>query len=112
MSEPQVIPSVDALIERTKEAYPYWSIRIAQIRSFMAQKEYGAVYELLYPPQGNIESYYTTRQVLAMIMPDGTIPHKQLATLSKEAQDVRSYENLEPLRKQLFADFCHTYLRR
>ncbi len=104
------ITSIDALIDRTKVAFPGWELRLTQIREYMEAGRHNVVYDLL-ANSGYSYHYrsFNAKDILDTIDEQGNSIEKKFAELVSSAKEVVAKEALEPIRRQLADDFKETY---
>ena len=111
------ITSVDALIDRVKEAYPGKESLLDYVRDAMARECYAGVYDAL-----NVTNYnryrtnpmsFSSERILKILDDSGVVKPKRLKKLIEAARedvdlcDMNS--RLLPIREQLQDDFDESY---
>lgn len=100
------ITSIDALIDRIKEAYP--NKDLIRVRELMEQGSYSGVYESLRHPRFSREEFSAER-ILALVDDGGRLIPEKFTALMAEATEEAATQAREALRVQLEEDFLESY---
>ena len=106
------ITSIDALIERVKEAFPHWSRNVRHIVGYMEQGQYSAVYDLLSNSEWPrlYETSVSHNLILASVDAKGEVIPEKFAELLETVRYQIMQAGLEPIRQQLQDDFKESYV--
>lgn len=103
------ITSIDALIDRLKEAYPEWSEDVlVMIRREMGNENFDFVYERISNSGSGYRSFSPDR-LLEILDEDGKYDEMKLSSLIAQARASKERMAREPLRRRLDEDFLESY---
>ncbi len=103
------ITSIDALIDRLKEAYPAWSEDVlVMICREMGNENFVFVYERISNPGSGYKSF-SPDCLLEILDEDGKYDEMKLSSLIAQARELKERMAREPLRRKLDEDFLESY---